>query len=64
MALQGPIHRPGEIVQVSGQYGVCDVYGKYLDREATCTRGERFPPTRPRTREHGWRLRDRTVHTR
>ena len=36
--------------------------GGYLGREATCTRGERFPPTRQGTREHGWRLRDLTVH--
>jgi hypothetical protein len=64
MALKGPIHRPGEIVQTSGQYGVCSSSGTYLGREATCTRGERFPPTRPGTREYGWRLRDRTVHSR
>jgi hypothetical protein len=62
--LTGQIHRPGQIVQVSGQYGVCDIRGSYLGREATCVRGERFPPTRPATREYGWRLSDRTQHSR
>ena len=60
--LKGSIYRPGQTVPESGQYGVCDVSGAYLHREATCTRGEKFPPTRPATREYGWRLRDLTVH--
>jgi hypothetical protein len=60
--LIGPIYRPGQTVPRSGQYGVCDRLGIYLGREATCTRGEPFPPTRPGTAEYGWRLRDLTVH--
>ena len=59
---KGPIYRPGEFGPRSGQYGVCDVYGEYLGREATCVQGERFPPVRAGTREYGWRLRDVTVH--
>jgi hypothetical protein len=60
--LRGPIYRPGQIVPQSGQYGVCNIHGDYLGREATCTRGEHFPPTRQGTSEYGWRLRDLTVH--
>jgi hypothetical protein len=62
--LIGPIYRPGQIVPVSGQYGVCNFAGQYLYREATCARGQKFPPTRHGTAEYGWRLRDRTVHMR
>jgi hypothetical protein len=64
MALTGPIYRPGQIVPKSGQYGVCDRSGYYLGREATCTRGEPFPPVRAGTREYGWRLSDVTIHYR
>lgn len=62
--VKGPIYRPGTIVPTSGQYGVCDVRGTYLGREATCVKSERFPPTRTGTQEYGWRLRDRTAHSR
>lgn len=62
--LTGPIYRPGEIVPRSAQYGVCDVHGAYLNREATCVKGKVFPPTIHGTREYGWRLRDLTVHRR
>jgi hypothetical protein len=60
--LTGPIFRPGQIVPRSAQYGVCDALGMYLGREATCVRGEPFPPMRHGTLEYGWRLRDLTVH--
>jgi hypothetical protein len=62
--LVGPIYRPGQTVPASGQYGVCDVRGSYLGHEATCTRGEPFPPVRPALHEYGWRLRDLTQHGR
>jgi hypothetical protein len=64
MALIGPIYRPGQTVPQSGQYGVCDSSGHYLGREATCTKGEPFPPVRAGTREYGWRLSDLTTHVR
>ena len=60
--LTGPIYRPGQTVPQSGQYGVCNSAGSYLGREATCTKGEPFPPTRAGTSEYGWRLRDLTIH--
>lgn len=62
--LTGAIYRPGQTVPRSGQYGVCDRSGYYLGREATCTRGEPFPPVRAGTREYGWRLSDVTIHSR
>ena len=56
------IFRPGDIVPVSGIYGVVDVYGRKLGRQATCVEGEHFPPTRHGTNEYGWVLVRRTVH--
>lgn len=56
------IYRPGEIVPVSGQYAVVTQTGSYAGREVTCVRDERFPPVRPH--EHGFKLRDTTVHSR
>lgn len=61
MSVHRPIYRPGQIVPTSGQYGVVDVYGRYLGRQVTCVRGEKFPPTRT-PREHGYVLQDTTVH--
>lgn len=56
------IYRPGERCPQSGQYGVVNVSGTLLGREATVVRGEPFPPTRPGTSEYGWVLTDATVH--
>ncbi len=61
MSLNRTIYRPGQIVPVSGQYGVVDVYGSYLGRQITSVRGEKFPPTHT-AREHGYVLQDTTVH--
>jgi len=58
------IYRPGELVPVSGQYAVVTVTGTYVGREVTCVKGEHFPPTRAGTNEHGYVLRDATVHIR
>lgn len=55
------IFRPGQIVPVSGQYGVVDRFGAYLGRQVTSVRGEHFPPTRT-VREFGYVLQDSTVH--
>jgi hypothetical protein len=55
-------YRPGQIVPTSGQYAVVNYVGSYAGREVTCVRGEPFPPTR--AGEYGYRLRDRTVHSR
>ena len=55
------IYRPGDIVPVSGQYGVVNVAGSYVGREITCVRGRTFPPTE-RYGEYGYVLRDRTIH--
>lgn len=56
------IHRPGQIVPISAQYGVVNVLGTYLGREVTCVKDEHFPPTRKGTTEYGYVLRDRTKH--
>lgn len=56
------IYEPGEIVPVSGQYGIVNRYGQYLGAEITCVQGHRFPPTRV-AGAHGYVLRDRTVHS-
>lgn len=56
------IHRPGEIVPVSGQYNAVNSSGSYMGRQVTCVRGERFPPTR--VGEAGYVLADATVHSR
>lgn len=56
-----PIHRPGQIVPRSGQYGVVDRFGAYLGVERTCVRGERFPPLQT-PGGFGYVLRDATVH--
>lgn len=64
MALSGPIFRPGQTVPQSGQYGVCNSNGNDLGREATCTRGEPFPPVNHARGEYGWRLSDATIHRR
>lgn len=58
------VHRPGEIVPVSGQYGVVDRYGSYMGRQITAVKYERFPPTRAATREYGYVLADVTQHLR
>jgi hypothetical protein len=57
----GTVYVPGQVVPISGQYNVVDVYRRYLGRQVTCVRGERFPPTRT-PREHGYVLADVTVH--
>ena len=54
------IYRPGDIVPISGQYGVVNYAGQYVGREVTCVKGHRFPPTEPG--EYGYFLRDRTQH--
>lgn len=54
-------YKPGNIVPVSGQYGVVDVFGIYLGVERTCVKGEPFPPiTTPGG--VGYVLRDATQH--
>jgi hypothetical protein len=58
------VGRPGEVVLTSGQYAVVNILGTYMGREVTCVRGERFPPTRHGTLEHGYMLADATVHRR
>jgi len=60
----GTIFRPGQRCPQSGQYGVVDVYGSFLGREATVTRGEPFPPVNRALGEYGWLLRDATIHRR
>ncbi|MGB6057613.1 MAG: hypothetical protein WBF71_05060 [Microthrixaceae bacterium] len=56
------IHRPGELVLTSGQYGVVNSYGTYMHREVTCVRGEKFPPVHRSRGEYGFVLRDATRH--
>lgn len=59
MTTSKTIYRPGQTVQVSGQYAAVDAsYRK--TREVTCVRGEPFPPTRPG--EIGYVLVDPTRH--
>ncbi len=55
------IHRPGNIVPVSGIYKVVDALGVGVGREVTCEEGEAFPPTM-HSREHGFVLVRQTVH--
>lgn len=57
------IHRPGEIVPISGQYAVVGHSGRRVGREVTCVRGEPFPPTRTPV-EYGYVLVDATEHAR
>lgn len=38
-------YKPGKTVEVSGQYLVRGARGSSLNREVTCTKGGRFPPT-------------------
>lgn len=54
-------YKPGNIVPISGQYGVVDAFGIYLGVERTCVKGEPFPPiTTPGG--VGYVLRDATAH--
>jgi len=55
------IHRPGNIVPVSGIYKVVDVIGVGVGREITCEEGEVFPPTL-HAGEYGFVLVRETVH--
>ncbi|HXS47027.1 MAG TPA: YjzC family protein [Solirubrobacterales bacterium] len=55
------MYKPGNIVPISGQYGVVDAFRIYLGVERTCVKGEPFPPiTTPRGA--GYVLRDATKH--
>jgi hypothetical protein len=58
------IYRPGNIVQTSGVYGVVNRLGTLLGREASCSRGDRFPATRHGTAEYGWVLKRPAHHLR
>lgn len=55
------VYRPGQIVPISGQYGVVSSLGTYLGVERTCVRGERFPPINT-PGGAGYVLRDATRH--
>ncbi len=55
------IYKSGQIVPISGQYGVVNAQGTYLGKERTCVKGEPFPPiTTPGG--VGYVLRDATKH--
>ncbi len=56
------IHKPGQIVPISGQYAAVTATGRKTGREVTCVRGEPFPPTR--VGEAGYVLVDATSHRR
>lgn len=52
--------RPGELVKIPGQYQVIGVKGRGLNKEVTCTEGERFPPTQKK--KQVYKLVDATKH--
>lgn len=54
-------YKPGNIVPISGQYGVVDAFGIYLGVERTCVKGEPFPPITT-SGGVGYVLRDATAH--
>jgi hypothetical protein len=54
-------YKPGNIVPISGQYGVVDAFGIYLGVERTCVKGEPFPPITT-SGGVGYVLRDATQH--
>ena len=53
-------HKPGEVVEVSGQYKRLNAQGKSAGTEVTVVKGERFPPT-PKKRQT-YQLSDKTKH--
>jgi hypothetical protein len=55
------IHRPGNLVPVSGIYKVVNVVGSNAGREITCEEGDIFPPTM-HLAEYGFVLVRQTVH--
>jgi hypothetical protein len=55
------VYRAGQIVPISGQYGVVNAAGSYLFVERTCVRGEPFPPINT-PGGVGYVLRDATHH--
>jgi hypothetical protein len=55
------VHRPGQIADTSGQYGVVGPRGGDKGREVTVTRGEPFPPT-PEPGQ-GFVINDKTRHS-
>ena len=52
--------RPGQIAEISGQYGLRGARGADLGRESTIVSGEPAPPT-PK-KGQSWKLTDRTKH--
>lgn len=60
--LTGPasnrIFRPGERVDESGVYEMCDLEGELLGRQVSVLRGDTFPPIKigDRAVKHGWRF--------
>jgi hypothetical protein len=57
------VYLPGDIVPVSGDYGVVTTAGRYLGVDITCVKGHRFPPTRV-PGGHGFVIKHETVHMR
>jgi len=52
--------KPGQIVPVSGQYGIVGPRGGQTGKEVTVVKGEPFPPT-PESGQ-GFTLVDKTIH--
>lgn len=52
-------YKPGDIVPISGLYGVVDQHHRYTGREVTCVKGHRFPPA---PHGYGFVLKDRARH--
>jgi hypothetical protein len=52
------VYVPGQVVLISGIYAELDRSGLRTLRNATCTKGEVFPPTRDNG--YGWVLLQRT----
>jgi hypothetical protein len=55
------IHRPGNIVPVSGIYTVVDQLGISVGRQIKCEEGDPFPAT-VHANEYGFVLLQQTVH--
>lgn len=56
------IHRPGNIVPVSGIYNVVDQWGTYMGRQVTSEGGEIFPAVNTDRGEYGFTLHVQTQH--
>ncbi len=56
------IHRPGNIVPVSGIYNVVDMFGNYMQRQVTSEEGEIFPAVNTARGEYGFTLHVQTQH--